>query len=141
MTAREALAALLVPLALLVACGDDSESSAADPPAAGSSSATDSPSATEPATSDDPSDTPPAKPAWPACSAVWVAGADIPGRYQGCLDGDDAVEADNLTCSSGQRIVRYADRFFGVAGGRIYQTTGPLDKDKEYLKKVRVCRA
>jgi len=27
-----------------------------------------------------------------------------------------------------------------VAGGTIYETSGPLDKDELYLKKVRTCR-
>ena len=60
--------------------------------------------------------------------------------YKGCLEGDEAVKADNLSCSSGQRIVRYDDNFFAVAGGTIYETSGPLEKDELYLKKVRTCR-
>jgi hypothetical protein len=79
-------------------------------------------------------------PDWPACADVWVADGKIPNGYKGCLDGDAAVEADNLTCSSGQRLVRYADRFYGVAGGKIYEGSTPLDKDKNYLEMVRTCR-
>ena len=41
------------------------------------------------------------------------------------------------SCSSGQRIVRYDDSFYAVAGGMTYQASGPLEKDKEYLKSVR----
>jgi hypothetical protein len=69
-----------------------------------------------------------------------VADARLALGYKGCLEGDEAVKADNLSCSSGQRIVRYDDSFFAVAGGTIYETAGPLEKDKEYLQKVRTCR-
>jgi hypothetical protein len=71
---------------------------------------------------------------------VWTKGGLIPKQYRGCLEGSNAVAADNLSCSSGQRIVRYQDTYFGVAGGTIYQASGPLDQDKEYLKMVRRCR-
>ena len=66
--------------------------------------------------------------------------ARLPRAYQGCLDGDQAVKADNLSCSSGQRIVRYADRYYAVRGGKIYHTTRPLEKDKGYLEAIRTCR-
>ena len=123
--------------ALLGGCGDDSASSANDPSDSDSSS-----EPTEPASeSPSPSDTPPPLPDWPACSDVWVKDATIPQGYKGCLEGDQAVKSDTLSCSSGQRIIRYDDRFFGVAGGKIYEAMGPLEKDKQYLKMVRVCRA
>jgi hypothetical protein len=141
MKARGTLAALLpvalvVLLGLLSACGDDSASSAADP--ADTPSVSDTPS--EPATTDATTD-PAEPPDWPACETLWVEGGKIPARYQGCLEGSNAVAADNLSCSSGQRIVRYQEKFFGTAGGTIYQATGPLEKDKQYLKMVRTCRA
>jgi len=123
--------------ALLGGCGDGSDSSANDPSGSDSSS-----EATEPASeSPSPSDTPPPLPDWPACGDVWVQDATIPNGYKGCLEGDQAVKSDTLTCSSGQRIIRYDDRFFGVSGGKIYEAMGPLEKDKQYLKMVRVCRA
>jgi len=90
--------------------------------------------------SESPSETTPPTPDWPACGDVWVADAQLPLGYKGCLEGDTAVKADNLSCSSGQRIVRYDDSFFAVAGGTIYETSGPLEKDKVYLQKVRTCR-
>jgi hypothetical protein len=128
-------------LGLLSACGDDSASSAADP--ADTPSVTDTPStpSTDEPTATDVTTGPADPPDWPACETLWVEGGEIPTRYQGCLEGDNAVAADNLSCSSGQRIVRYQEKFFGVAGGTIHEAMGPLDKDNEYLKMVRRCRA
>lgn len=145
MKARGTLVALLLPLALsLAACGGDSDSTATDPDASDSSTATDTASPTEatetPEPSESPSETTPPTPDWPACGDVWVADARLALGYKGCLEGETAVKADNLSCSSGQRIVRYDDSFFAVAGGSIYETSGPLEKDKLYLQKVRTCR-
>ena len=145
MKARGTLVALLLPLALsLTACGGDSDSTATDPDASDSSTATDTASPTEATETSEPSETAsettPPTPDWPACGDVWVADARLALGYKGCLEGDTAVKADNLSCSSGQRIVRYDDSFFAVAGGTIYETSGPLEKDKVYLQKVRTCR-
>ena len=82
----------------------------------------------------------PELPDWPACDGVWVGDSRLPQTYKGCLDGDQAVKSDNLSCSSGQHIVRYADRFYAVPGGKIYRTTRPLEKDKGYLETIRTCR-
>jgi hypothetical protein len=149
MKARGTLAALLpvalvVLLGLLSACGGDSDSSAADPAETATSTPTDATSTptSEPTeTTSDETTAPPDSADWPACETVWVEGGKIPGQYRGCLEGDTAVAADNLSCSSGQRIVRYQDKFYGVAGGKIYQAAGPLEKDKQYLKMVSTCRA
>jgi hypothetical protein len=145
MKARGTLVALLLPLSLaLAACGGDSDSTATDPDASDSSTASDTGSPSEATETTEPSETPsetmPPAPDWPACGDVWVADARLALGYKGCLEGDEAVKADNLSCSSGQRIVRYDDSFFAVAGGTIYETSGPLDKDELYLKKVRTCR-
>jgi hypothetical protein len=72
---------------------------------------------------------------------VWAKDATLPAGYKGCLKGDTPVRADSLACSSGQRIVRYDEQYFGVPGGTIYQAQGPLNKDKQYLKMIRICRA
>jgi hypothetical protein len=141
MTARGTLVALLA-LALLSACGDDSGSEPGD--AAGDVTTavpTESTSMTPTEPTAAATDSPPTTPAWPACADTWVADAKLPLSYKGCLEGDQAVEADNLSCSSGQRIVRHDDRYFAVAGGKIYEVPGPLDKDKQYLDMVRTCRA
>src|SRR5918993_1782243 len=136
MKARGTLVALLLPLALLLgsltACGGDSDSTATDPGAWDSSTATETASPAEATQTSEPSETPsettPPTPDWPACGDVWVADARLALGYKGCLEGDEAVKADNLPCSSGQRIVRYDDRFVAVAGGLIYETSGPLEK-------------
>jgi len=145
MKARGTLVALLLPLALsLAACGGDSDSTATDLDASDSSTATDTASPTEATETSEPSETSsettPPTPDWPACGDVWVADARLALGYKGCLEGDTAVKADNLACSSGQRIVRYDDSFFAVGGGTIYETSGPLEKDEVYLQKVRTCR-
>jgi hypothetical protein len=141
MSARGLAVALLFPLVLLSACGGDSGSTAADPVGSDSTSAAPTESSTPSETASEATSSAPATPDWPACSDVWTADADLPGGYKGCLEGDTAVPADGLMCSSGQRIVRYDEQFFAVPGGTIYQATGPLEKDKQYLKMVRVCRA
>lgn len=77
----------------------------------------------------------------PECSAVWQEGAALPRTYAGCADPDGYVERDVLACSSGQRMVRYADRFYGVLGGTIHQASGPLEQDRDYMAAIRRCRA
>jgi hypothetical protein len=136
MPKRGALVAMLLPLALLAACGDESGSAAADP--------TDpTPSVTESSTPSEPTEsaTEAELPDWPACADVWVSGAKLPLSYRGCIDMEAAVKADNLPCESGQRIVRFADRFYAVAGGKIYQTEVALEQDDGYLDMVTTCRA
>lgn len=133
------VAALVVPLVLVSGCGGDSDSTASD----AGDTPSDTPSessgtATESAT-DSASASP--QPDWPACDSVWTEGGTIPRQYKGCLDGTTEVPSDALSCSSGQRIERYDDTYYGVAGGKIYMASGPLEKDKQYLKMVRTCRA
>jgi hypothetical protein len=72
---------------------------------------------------------------------VWSDGATIPRFYQGCIDQTGYVKPDKLSCSSGQSIIRYDDRFYGVAGGTVHQVTAPLDKDRQYLAAAMRCRA
>ena len=122
------------------ACGGDSASSAADPADTSTASATDAvgtPTSEPTETTSEPST---AAPDWPACETLWVEGGKIPQRYQGCLEGSEPVAADKLSCSSGQHLVRYQEKFFGVAGGTIYEAMGPLEKDKQYLKMIGICR-
>lgn len=75
------------------------------------------------------------------CSEIWQDGHRIPRVYAGCAEGDTYVERDALGCSSGQRMVTYADRFYGVLGGTAHEASQPLDKDREYTAAIRRCRA
>lgn len=122
------------------ACGNE-PGAAADPETPGSSATeTSSPSQSPSEPTETTSEAVPEIPDWPACGEVWVADAKLPRGYKGCLDGDTAVKSDNLSCSSGQHIVRHEDRFYAVPGGKIYRTKGPLEKDKGYLDQITTCR-
>ncbi len=126
----------------LAGCSSDDDGPADDPTPAPSASpdTEDPPSETASAT---PSETPsqaPVPPGTPACADVWTDGATLARVYTGCADGDTYVEADRLGCSSGQRIVTYADRFFAVAGSTVTETAGPLRADDDYNDAVARCR-
>ncbi len=75
----------------------------------------------------------------PACSKVWHSGARLPASYPGCHVGATMVTADRLSCSSGQRIVRYDNRFYAVPGGVIHHSQD-LRHNRTYLHSIRVCR-
>lgn len=120
---------LLVALGGLAGCGEDSDAPAAsEPSSSGSSSTSASESASGPADA-------------PACDEIWTEGATIPRGYRGCTDESGYVERDALGCSSGQRMVTYSDRFYGVLGGTVRTSAGSLEDDREYIKAVRSCRA
>jgi hypothetical protein len=121
---------------LLAACGSEDATPVATDQSADTAAATSSESASGSAA---PSDEVPADA--PACSDVWVAGQKLARGYQGCTDGDTYVPRDTVICSSGQKMVRYADHFYGVLGGTIHQTDGVLTKDREYRKAERSCTA
>ncbi len=83
-----------------------------------------------------------APPGTPDCAEVWQEGEDIPRSYQGCADEAGAyVKRDVLGCSSGQRMVRYDDRYWGVLGGTVNEAQGSLDGDKDYQTSMRNCSA
>ena len=125
---RTTTCAVLAALAL-ASCGQqDGGESADDRPASGSSAS--APSGEE------------APPGTPECTDIWVAGGQIPRGYHGCADEAGAfVERDVLGCSSGQRMVRYADRFWGVLGGTVNEADGSLDEDRDYRESMRNCSA
>lgn len=136
-----AASAALFAALVLSACGSETttESSATD---TGSST---SPSA-EPSASTSPSVEPssspkPPPPGTPECSEVWRDGARLPRFYGGCAEGDTYVRRDAMACSSGQRLARYADRYYGVLGGTVREAKGDLDDDRDYRASVRRCRA
>jgi hypothetical protein len=118
----------LVPALALAAlcasgCGSDSAESGAD---------ASSPAATTPSAS---------ALAAAACSEVWKDGAQLPRSYRGCAEDDQLVKPDVLGCSSGQRMVRYADRYYAVYGGTVHEATPSLEKDRDYRAAVLSCRA
>jgi hypothetical protein len=123
---------LAVALSALTACGGDTEE-AQDPTGPTSSSEASEPSGSE--SSDVPADA-------PACAEVWVAGGKIARTYQGCVDESGAyVERDSVGCSSGQRLIVFGDRFWGVQGGTVYEAEGSLDEDRDYRDATRRCAA
>jgi hypothetical protein len=117
----------------LAACGDETSDSASDPAGSTSASPSESPSdGTSGSASAD----------GPACADTWSEGGSLPSSYKGCVDDTGAfVKADALGCSSGQRIVSYDDRFYGVPGGTIHLATESLRKDHDYRAAVLRCRA
>lgn len=126
--------ALVVSLALLASvgltsCGDE------EPTATGSSSSSD-PSSTAPSESMEP-----APPGTPECSEIWQDGHRVPRFYAGCADEGAYVKREAIGCSSGQRMVTYADRFYAVLGGDVHEATEPLEQDDDYTASVRRCRA
>ncbi len=115
--------------AVLAGCGSDD--TAADPAAGDPSAST---SASSPST---PSGSP--LPDWPACADVWQGGQDLPARYAGCLDGDQAVKAASKRCAFGLPIVSYADTFYAVTGHRINQVAS-VKTDKAYRRALNACQ-
>jgi len=78
----------------------------------------------------------------PDCTEVWQEGKAIPRGYQGCADETGAyVKRDVMGCSSGQRMVVYGDRFWGVLGGTVNEAQGSLDEDRDYRTSMRNCSA
>ncbi len=88
-----------------------------------------------------PTAAPEVPPGTPACGDVWSEGATIPRSYDGCVQDGALVEREVLACSSGQRLVTFADRFYGVAGGEVRVSEQALEDDRDYRSAVRSCRA
>lgn len=76
----------------------------------------------------------------PACQDVWKKGAKLPRSYAGCQDAGEVVARDALGCSSGQKMVRYDDRFWAVLGGEIHRADSSLNADPDYRDSVASCR-
>lgn len=103
----------------------------------------DTPSTTQGSTESPPTEsTSPSDPAadLPACQDVWKKGARLPRSYAGCQDAGEVVARDALGCSSGQKMVRYADRFWAVLGGEIHRADSSLNADPDYRDSVASCR-
>ena len=92
--------------------------------------------------SSSPSSTGSIPPGTPPCADVWEDQATLPRSYDGCVDDSgQLVASDPLACSSGQKIIRYDDRFYAVPGGTIHAADAPLNEDSEYRAAALRCRA
>lgn len=114
-----ALAALAT---VLAGCGDDSSAQESTDPAS--------------------EDTGTASSGLPACAEVWQEDTDLPADYAGCDDGGTEVAAEVVDCSSGQRVVTYADEYWAVPGHVIARAASPgLTDDPGYQADMASCRA
>jgi len=138
---------LVLSLSALAACGSDDDAGAQDP-VGETSSAAPAPSPDESATPSQtpsgsataaPAETTPAVPTLPACSEVWVAGARMPGSYEGCLEGETTVPADGRYCEFGKPIFSYGRDMYAVAGGPVNVTERPLMRDPSYRQALEAC--
>jgi hypothetical protein len=142
LSARGFVAALAaVSLLGISGCGDDGGESASDPsggePSTSEASLTES-AATEPSADDgSPSSQPPSS--WPECGDVWVAGQDLPGRYQGCVRDGAGIKADKHACSLGTPIVEFDDRFYAVPGN-VVNDVGDLSTSKQFRNALTSCQ-
>lgn len=131
-------ATLVLSLGGLVACG--SGGSAAQDPAGTPSGSPAAGGGETPTATPTPAPTPaPETPALPACSEIWVAGATVPGRYEGCLEGERTVPADGRYCEFGKPLFTYGRDLWAVAGGPINVTEQPLLRDPGYRRALKQC--
>ncbi len=135
--ARTAATALTLLAGLgLSACGEDEPDSAAEPSTASTSTPTEEPSET-------PTEEPSEELAGPACTDVWVAGATLPPKYDGCQDAEKEkwVQAMVYHCSSGQRLVTFGRTFYAAKGEVINESETPLSRNPEFTKVMASCGA
>jgi len=125
--------ALVTPLLLLAACGDQ-DGDATD--ATGDATSQES---QEPTPEESPEESLPAD--LDECGAVWQDGATLARDYSGCVEQGSAVDPDQQQCSFGKALVRYDDRFYAVRGGTIHRTAAALEKDRGYRSAMKSCTA
>ncbi len=126
MSTRGFIVALIAPLALVTACGDDVGNLAQEP----------APS-TPPVSSIEPSGL--LEELDPQCITIWQAGETLPGSYQGCFEDDVKVRADGRYCEFGKKLYTYADRFYAVRQGRIAEASEPFAQDAGYQDALSKC--
>lgn len=145
-SARSGLTTGLASLAmglLLAGCGSDG-----DPDTASDSDPQPSESTSASTPTETPTETPSASPSpgvgAPDCKDVWRRDARLPRGYKGCNEttsgATEYVPRFVLECSSGQRLVTYADHYWAVLGGTIHRTESRLVKDAEYGDAIARCR-
>ena len=139
---RAAVALTLVAGLGLSACGEDTPDSAEEPSSGTSSSASETPSETPTAEPTETATEEP-EPRGPACSDVWVAGAELPRNYSGCQDAekDTWMQAMVYMCSSGQRLVTFGRTFYAAKGGVVTESETPLARNPEFKKVLASCGA
>lgn len=131
---RGATVALILLAGLgLTACGEEGPDSAEEP-------STSEPTSTPTET---PTEEPSEEPKGPACADVWVAGATLPAKYDGCQDveKDKWMEAMVYHCSSGQRLVTYGTTFYAAKGEVVNESKVPLRRNREFQKVLASCGA
>lgn len=130
---RRWVPAVVAVVAVLAAgCGSEGGGDSAD---TSPDTATDSSLGTSPTADPLPAGTVP-------CALVWQDRATLPRSYQGCADeAGEYVPADPLACESGQKIIRYDDRYYAVPGGMVHAADAPLSEDPEYRAAALRCRA
>lgn len=134
---------LVLSLSTLAACGSDDDSSAQDPQGGTTSAAaTDAPEESAVPTetpTETPTDAATQAPGLPACAEVWVAGATVPGSYEGCLEGEATVPADGRYCEFGRPLFTYGRDLWAVAGGPVNVTERQLLRDPGYRQALKQC--
>lgn len=128
------MAALVLPLALVSACGDDTTSTADDPAPSGSPAPSESAIEPTEATSE-----PAPVDNSPQCSDIWVDGETFVAGYKGCFDGDSKVKVEARYCEFGTRLFTYADAFYAVPNGRINEVEGSLADSESYQTALNKC--
>jgi hypothetical protein len=91
----------------------------------------------------EPTEEPSEEPMGPACADVWVAGATLPAKYDGCQDAEKGkwVQAMVYHCSSGQRLVTYRTTFYAAKGEVVNESKVPLRRNRDFQKVLASCGA
>jgi hypothetical protein len=79
-----------------------------------------------------------AAPSGPDCTEIW-SGETLPKKYDGCVRDSELVEPEKRSCSSGQVIITYDDRYYAVPGGPVNDVGQPLEDSEQYRKAIRHC--
>ena len=118
---RRVLAALVLPMVLLTACGAEGSPApaASTEPSVAASSAS--------------------APALPDCSDTWVVGERLPGGYAGCQEEGATVDEIDTTCSMGDRLVQHGDDLYATPGREIRKAEGGFDADAAFRRILAVC--